>query len=82
MFRGLVKNYKLWVLDFNFCQEIATLLMISIPFLMKIDGIMKISQKIVGVSIHTFNCGCIASTTPILTRALMLQRDDHRADER
>ena len=44
--RVLVRDFILWVLDFNFCLGIATLLIISISFLMKIDSfVTKVTKS-------------------------------------
>ena len=60
--RGLVNNFNFWVLDFNLCQGISTLLIVSISFLMKLDEFVTNSPKTMGASTHTFkNRGCYST---------------------
>ena len=39
--KGTVGNLKLWVLDINFCQGIAVLQIVFMPFFMKIDEFVR-----------------------------------------
>ena len=74
-YRVLVRCFKLWVLDFSFCQRIITSLMIvSIPFLMRIDELVKKFAKKTWVLAPTFSktMGALAPTAPILTKGLVL----------